>query len=77
MTTPVVSVIMAVFDGATWVGGAIESLLAQTLADLEVIVIDDGSTDATAEVLAAFVDPRLRVERDTAEGLRVARIPAG
>jgi len=66
---PVVSVIMAVFDGAPWVGAAVESLLAQTLADLEVIVIDDGSTDATAEVLAAFSDPRLRVERHARAGL--------
>ena len=69
MTTPVVSVIMAVFDGAPWVGAAIESLLAQTLAEIEVVVIDDGSTDATADVLAAFFDPRLRVERRARAGL--------
>ncbi len=69
MSTPAVSVLMAVYDGARWVGAAVESLLAQTLADLEVVVIDDGSTDTTAEVLAAFRDPRLRVERRERAGL--------
>ena len=44
MSVPVVSVLMSVRDGAPWVRAAIESLLAQTLPDLEVIVIDDGST---------------------------------
>ncbi len=60
---------MAVFDGAPWVGAAVASLLAQTLAELELIVIDDGSTDATPEVLAALHDPRLRVERRARRGL--------
>src|SRR5262249_4036809 len=60
---------MAVFDGGTWVGGAVECALAQTMGDLEVIVVDDGSTDATAEVLASFRDPRLRVERHARAGL--------
>ncbi|PYN85628.1 MAG: glycosyl transferase [Candidatus Rokuibacteriota bacterium] len=69
MKTPAVSVAMAVFDGAPWVGAAVESLLGQTLADLEVIVIDDGSTDATPEVLASIRDPRLRIERRARQGL--------
>lgn len=60
---------MAVYDGAQWVGGAVESLLTQTMADLEVIVIDDGSTDATPLVLGAFRDLRLRVERGARGGL--------
>jgi glycosyltransferase involved in cell wall biosynthesis len=67
--TPAVSVVMAVFDGAPWVGGAVESLLDQTLADLEVVVIDDGSTDPTPDVLASIRDPRLRIERRARQGL--------
>ena len=66
---PAVSVLMAVFDGAAWVGAAVESALGQTLGDLEVIVVDDGSTDATADVLASIRDPRLRIERRARAGL--------
>jgi glycosyltransferase involved in cell wall biosynthesis len=60
---------MAVFDGASWIGAAVASLLDQTLTDIEVIVIDDGSTDATPVILAAVDDPRLRVERQERVGL--------
>jgi glycosyltransferase involved in cell wall biosynthesis len=69
VTIPAVSVIMAVFDGAPWVGSAVASLLSQTLADLEVIVIDDGSTDSTPTILSSFRDARLRVERRERVGL--------
>ena len=69
MSQPAVSVVMAVFDGAPWVGAAVESLLGQTLGDLEIIVIDDGSTDATPDVLASIRDPRLRIERSARQGL--------
>ncbi len=60
---------MAVHNGAPWVREAVDSVLAQTAADLELIVIDDGSTDATAELLAAARDARLRIERQPRVGL--------
>ncbi len=66
------SVVMAVFDGGSWVGAALESLLEQTLANLEVIVIDDGSTDTTPDVLASVRDPRLRIERSARRGLTLS-----
>ena len=69
MTSPAVSVLMSVHDGAAWVREAIQSVLGQTAGDLELIVIDDGSTDATPELLAAIRDPRLRVERQAQAGL--------
>ena len=74
---------MAVYNGAPWVADAARSVLAQTLGDLELVVVDDGSTDATGDVLAGVSDSRLRVERREHEGLtralnhglRVARAP--
>ena len=69
MAAPAVSVLMGVRDGAPWVTGAIESILGQTLADLELVVVDDGSTDDTPELLARVRDPRLVVERQAPAGL--------
>jgi glycosyltransferase involved in cell wall biosynthesis len=69
MGAPAVSVLMSVRDGAPWVRPAVLSVLAQTASDLELIVIDDGSTDATADLLAALHEPRLRVERQEPAGL--------
>ena len=69
MAAPAVSVVMAVRDGAPWVAGAIESILGQTLTDLELIVVDDGSTDDTPLLLAWVRDPRLVVERQAHTGL--------
>ena len=83
MRAPTVSVLMAVFNGAPWVADAVRSVLTQTLGDLELVVVDDGSTDATRDVLGGVGDRRLRVERRTHEGLtralnhalRLARAP--
>lgn len=58
-----VAVVLPVFNGERYVAEAVESVLAQTLADFELVVIDDGSTDGTARVLSGFPDQRLRVTR--------------
>jgi glycosyltransferase involved in cell wall biosynthesis len=57
--TPKVSVIMPVYNVERYVREAIDSILTQTIADLELIVINDGSTDGTVGVVRSFVDPRL------------------
>jgi len=67
-----VSVIIPAFNGAEFVAAAIESALAQTYADTEVITIDDGSTDETAAVLERF-GSRIRVIRQPNRGLAAAR----
>lgn len=60
---PRVSVIIPTWNRAAYIGAAIESVRAQTFADWELIVVDDGSTDETAEILGALSDPRIRVLR--------------
>ena len=61
---PLVSVLLATHDDARFLREAIESVLAQTSGDLELIVVDDASTDETAELLAGLGDHRLVVLRN-------------
>ncbi len=62
--TPRVTVLLPVHDGADYLGEAIASVLEQTYADFELLVVDDGSSDASADVAASFRDPRIRVLRN-------------
>jgi glycosyltransferase involved in cell wall biosynthesis len=66
---PAVSVLMSVHNGAPFVSEAVASVLGQTERDLELIVVDDGSTDDTPARLAAVADPRLRLHRQPCTGL--------
>jgi len=69
VTTPRVSVVMPVFNGAAHLRPALDSILTQTLRDLELVAVDDGSTDETPAILAAVRDPRLRVIRQDHGGM--------
>jgi peptidoglycan/xylan/chitin deacetylase (PgdA/CDA1 family) len=61
---PVVSIGMPVLDGGAAVHVAVRSLLAQTFANWELLLIDDGSTDGQTDAVAALGDPRIRFVKD-------------
>lgn len=71
MTHPVVSVLMPVRNGAAYVADAMESILAQTLRTFELLVMDDGSQDATPAIVAgaASRDARVRVVAVAGQGI--------
>ena len=68
-----VSVIIPAYNADPFVGDAINSVLNQSHENLELIVVDDGSTDRTAEIAEAFDDPRLQVLRQANSGPARAR----
>lgn len=70
---PRVAVVVPLHDKAAFVLGAVESVLAQTLDDFELIVVDDGSTDGGALALSTISDPRLTVITQPNAGVSAAR----
>jgi glycosyltransferase involved in cell wall biosynthesis len=72
--TPAVSVVVATYNYGRYLAGALESALGQTFSDLEVLVVDDGSTDDTARVAARFMgDPRVSYVRTEHVGQPAAK----
>jgi glycosyltransferase involved in cell wall biosynthesis len=72
---PTVSVITPAYNVASYLGEAIESVLAQTFGDLELIIVDDGSTDATFQIASEYArtDRRIRLVQEENRGISGAR----
>ncbi len=64
MKQPLISIIIPVYNRSETVGAAIESVLEQTYRHYEIIIVDDGSTDATAEALKAYADRATVITRE-------------
>jgi glycosyltransferase involved in cell wall biosynthesis len=71
---PLVSVIMSMRNAADTVGAAVRSVLLQTLSNWELIVIDDGSSDQSAIIVAACGDARIRLVREQASAGLATRL---
>lgn len=72
MTSHAISVVIPCYNGAPFLGETLESALSQTIPPLEVIVVDDGSTDESADLAESFGDP-VQVIRQQNQGESVAR----
>lgn len=72
--TPLVSVLMPVYNGEAYLSAAVESILNQTFGDFEFLIVDDGSSDRTPDLLAEYAarDARLRLMRQANAGVRAA-----
>ncbi len=70
---PTVSVVMPVYNVERFVASAIGSVLAQTLRDFELVIVDDGGSDASMEICRGFTDPRIRIVNQRNRGLAGAR----
>ena len=68
-----IAVVTPAYNVAAYIGDAIASLIAQSHPDWAMVVVDDGSTDATAEVVGGFADPRIRLIRQDNAGVSAAR----
>src|SRR6266536_1912903 len=62
--SPLISVVMAVYNGEKHLQKAIDSVLNQTLRDFEFIIIDDGSQDASADIIKTYRDARIKYFRN-------------
>ncbi len=73
MTNPRISVIMPVYNVEAYIAEAIDSVLAQTFADFELIIVDDGGTDRSMSICFGYDDPRIKIVSQINRGLAGAR----
>lgn len=70
---PVFSIAMPLYNKAAYVGKAVASIVNQTFTDWELVVVDDGSTDESADIVRRFEDMRIKIIRQPNAGVGVAR----
>lgn len=70
---PLISVVIPVYNGESTIADTIQSVLSQSFLDLELIVINDGSSDSTLDILMEFQDPRLKIFTYANSGLSASR----
>src|SRR5262245_60726064 len=63
---PEITIIMPVYNGEAYLHEAIDSMLAQTCADFELLVLNDGSRDRSGEIARSYADPRVRLVENQA-----------
>ena len=75
MTTPLISVIVPIYNVEEYLSGCLESILSQNFSDFEIICIDDGSTDESGSILEMYAskDSRIRTVHQENKGLSSAR----
>lgn len=73
MQDNLVSIIMPAYNSANYIKDSIESVLAQTYPYWELLIIDDGSSDNTAEIVRAYTDERVRYLHQVNKGVAAAR----
>ncbi|MDK9354841.1 glycosyltransferase [Lelliottia sp. V106_10] len=71
--TPDVSVIIPAYNAATTIGALIDSILQENRVSLELIIINDGSTDATLSIVSGYTDKRITLLNQTNQGVYAAR----
>ncbi len=69
---PLVSVVLSVYNGEKYLAEAIESILAQTMSEWELVIVDDGSTDSSPDIIKCYKDSRIKVTTQKNRGLAPA-----
>lgn len=75
--SPKVTVLMPVYNGEKYLRPAVESILGQTLTDFEFLIIDDGSTDRSVEIIRSYDDPRIRLVHNETNQKLIATLNKG
>src|SRR5580765_5103713 len=76
LAPPLISLLMTTYNHEKYIGDAIASILQQTFTDFEAVIIDDGSTDKTADIIRSFADSRIRYLHQANQGPSVATTTA-